>query len=44
MILEVVGGQPLDSLAQELVFNPMGLDHTGYQRLMATARPKATLL
>lgn len=40
MILEVVGGQPLDSLAQELVFNPMGLDHTGYQRLHGNRPPQ----
>ncbi len=29
-ILEQIGGKPLDQLAQEYVFEPLGLNHTGY--------------
>ena len=32
-ILAVVGGSPLDRLAEELVFQPAGLKHTRYHRL-----------
>lgn len=29
-LLEQVGGAPLDQLAQKYVFEPLGMDHTGY--------------
>ncbi len=29
-ILEQIGGEPLDQLAQKYVFQPLGMDHTGY--------------
>lgn len=29
-ILEQIGGEPLDRLAQNYVFAPLGMDHTGY--------------
>lgn len=31
--LERIGGQPLDALADRLVFAPLGMTHTGYHRL-----------
>lgn len=31
--LERIGGQPLDLLARRLVFEPLGMTHTGYHRL-----------
>jgi len=30
-ILEAIGGAPLDRLAQEQVFDPLGMTHTGYR-------------
>lgn len=32
-ILERVGGQPLDVLAKDLIFTPLGMSHTGYHPL-----------
>lgn len=41
-ILERVGGQPLDVLAQDLVFAPLGMSHTGYHRLDLPIDPSNT--
>lgn len=39
MLLEVVGGQQLDTLAQDLVFRPLGLEHTSYERMEGNRAP-----
>ena len=38
-ILEQIGGAPLDVLARQLVFAPLGMDHTGYHPTGYSAQP-----
>ncbi len=40
--LERIGGEPLDELARRLVFEPLGMDHTGYHRLDRPIDPANT--
>ncbi len=40
--LERAGGQPLDALARDLVFQPLGMTHTGYHRLDGPIDPANT--
>ncbi len=40
--LEIAGGEPLDVLANKLVFDPLGMTHTGYHRLDRTVETANT--
>ncbi len=39
MLLEVVGGAPLDTLARDMVFRPLDLGDTGYVRMQGNGVP-----